>query len=223
MIKASELRKIILLTYRDDFWEKEPTKNAYINTQSMWNYICHKYKQVKENVTPDFYAKVLNGLCEEGLMEYAGTPDPTSRITEKGLTYLKELEREDRTSQIAILGPVTMGDEYNISGQVGAVGSNAQAHDMNFTQIGNQIEKSMDLSLLANELSKLHQAMKAEGNEVEHDIAISEVAKAEQAAKAKNSSKIAEHLKSAGKWSLEIASKIGVPLAIDALKKAAGI
>lgn len=120
-------------------------------------------------------------------------------------------------------GGLRMGDTYDISGQAGAVGPNAHAHDINFTQVGRQIEKSVDLSRLAEELSKLRQAMKAEAKEVEQDIAISDIAKAEQAAKAKDSSKVAEYLKSAGQWSLEIASKIGVPLAIEALKQATGI
>ena len=35
-------------------------------------------------------------------------------------------------------------DTYNISGQVGAVGPNAHAHDITFNQIGSRIEQSMD-------------------------------------------------------------------------------
>lgn len=135
---------------------------------------------------------------------------------------------EDRTSPdrarifINRGGIKKVGDTYNV-GQAGAVGPNAHAHDMTFTQIGSQIEKSIDLSQLADELSKLRQAMKAEATDAEHDIAVSDIAKAEQAAKTKDSSKLAEYLQSAGKWTLEIASKIGVPLAIEALKKATGM
>jgi uncharacterized protein YjbI with pentapeptide repeats len=116
-------------------------------------------------------------------------------------------------------GEVVMGDKYKVE-QAGAVGPHAHAHDMTFTQIVNQLEKSVDLSQLAEELSKVRQAMKAEAQEAEHDMAVSDVAKAEQAAKAKDASKVVEYLQSAGKWALEIASKIGVPLAIEALKQA---
>jgi uncharacterized membrane protein len=134
---------------------------------------------------------------------------------------------EDRTSpdRAGIFinrGGIKMGDTYKV-GQAGAVGSHAHAHDMTFTQIGSQIEKSVDLSQLADELSKLRQAMKAEATDAQHDIAVSDIAKAEQAAQTKDSSKVAEYLQSGGKWALEIASKIGVPLAIEALKQATGV
>jgi hypothetical protein len=114
---------------------------------------------------------------------------------------------------------IIMGDQY-IVGQAGAVGPGAHAQNMTFTQIGSQIERSIDLSQLADELSKLHQAMKEEATEADHDIAVGDVAKAEQAAKAKEAPKVAEYLKSAGKWALDVATKIGTPLAIEALKQA---
>ena len=61
-------------------------------------------------------------------------------------------------------------ETYNISGQAGAVGLNAHAHDMTFNQIGSQIEKSMGLAALANELEVLRQALKKEATTEEHDI-----------------------------------------------------
>lgn len=118
-------------------------------------------------------------------------------------------------------GNAKMGDEYNI-GQAGAAGPNAHAHDMTFNQIGGNIEKSMDLSELAAELSTLRKAMRGEATEPEHDIAISEVAKAEQAAKAKDSSKVAQSLRGAGKWALDVATKIGTSLATEAIKESIG-
>ncbi len=140
-----------------------------------------------------------------------------------GLLELTEDQSSPNRSKILInRGGIKMGDTYKV-GQAGAVGPNAHAHDMTFTQIGNQLEETVDLSQLANELSKLRQAMKAEATEAEQDIAVSDIAKAEQAAKVKDSSKVVEYLQSAGKWALEIASKIGVPIAIEALKQATGI
>lgn len=110
-----------------------------------------------------------------------------------------------------------------MSPQARAVGSNAHAHDMTFQQIGGNIERSMDLSALAGELETLRLAMKSEATEPEHDAAVGEVAKAGQAAKAKDSSKIAESLKAAGKWALDIATKIGTSLASEAPKESLGI
>jgi hypothetical protein len=130
---------------------------------------------------------------------------------------------EDFVRQSIIVKEQIMGDKFNVSGQAGAVGPNAHAHDMTFNQIGNQLEESIDLMALANELSTLRQAMMKESTEVEHSIAVGDVAKAEQAAKSKNATKVVEYLKSAGKWTLDIASKIGVPIAIEALKRAMGI
>jgi len=82
---------------------------------------------------------------------------------------------------------------------------------------------SRDLSELAGELATLRRAMKGEGTEPEHDAAVGEVAKAEQAAKAKDSSKVAESLKGAGKWALDVATKIGTTLASEALKESMGM
>lgn len=111
-------------------------------------------------------------------------------------------------------------DIYNISGQAGAVGPNSSVSNVTFNQVVNHIEKTMKISQLGDELNQLRNAMKKEAIETEHDIAISDIAKAEQAAKNKDIYKITEHLKSAGKWALEIATKIGVPVATEALKKA---
>jgi len=119
-------------------------------------------------------------------------------------------------------GDARMGDEYNV-GQAGAVGPHAHAHDMTFQQIGGNIERAMDLSALASELTTLREAMSREATEVGHYIALGEVAKAEEAAKAKESSKVAQSLKAAGKWTLDVATKIGTSLATEALKESMGM
>jgi len=94
---------------------------------------------------------------------------------------------------------------------------------MTFNQIWNQAGKSINLEQLATELVQLRQAMKKEALEPEQDIAVSDVVKAEQAAKAGNGAKVMEHLKSAGKWALDVATKIGIPVAIEAIKNATGM
>jgi hypothetical protein len=115
-----------------------------------------------------------------------------------------------------------VGDTYNTN-QAGAVGPYAHAHDMTFHQIGSRIEQSMDLSELAGELSQLRQAMSQEAKETSHHIAIGEVAKAEEAANARDSSKMAKSLKAAGKWTLDVATKIGTSLATEAIKESMGL
>ena len=80
-----------------------------------------------------------------------------------------------------------------------------------------------DLSEVAGELARLRQAMRSEATEPEHAIAVSEVARAEQAAKAKDSAKVAQSLKRAGKSALDVATKIGTTLASEALKESLGL
>lgn len=119
-------------------------------------------------------------------------------------------------------GDARVGDEYN-TGQAGAVGPQAHAHDMTFNQIGGNIERAMDLSALAGELATLRKAMGREATDTGHYIALGEVAKAEEAARANDSSKVAQSLKAAGKWTLDVATKIGTSLATEALKESMGM
>jgi hypothetical protein len=134
--------------------------------------------------------------------------------------YEESLKREGSLNpSLIVIGEVAMSQNtYNV-GQAGAVGPNAHAHDMTFNQIWNQLQGVIDLSRLAIELSNLRQEMKKEAVEPEQDIAVSEIAKAEQLAKIADGPKTLEHLKSAGKWALDIATKIGTSLAVEAIKR----
>jgi len=118
---------------------------------------------------------------------------------------------------------VVMGDKYSVSGQAGAVGPQAHAHDMTFTQTWNQLESKVDLARLADELQRLRQAMEREASEPGHKLAAGAVAAAEQSARQKDGPKVIEYLKSAGQWSFKIAEQIGVEVAKSALKGALGL
>ena len=116
-----------------------------------------------------------------------------------------------------IEGPTMSRDTYNISGQAGAVGPGAHAHDMTFQQ--NQAG-GLDLPKLAEELGRLRAAMKGETTGTrEQDKAIGAVADAEEAAAKGDGSAALQYLKSAGEWTLGVAEKIGVALAVEALKR----
>jgi hypothetical protein len=134
---------------------------------------------------------------------------------------LELTEEKDGSKKTSI--DVKIGDVYNVNGQVGAAGPNAEAHDMTFKQISGQITNTINLEELSKELTLLRQAMKKESVTVEHDIAVGEMAKAEQAAKSKDLNKVAKYLKAAGKWALDIAAQIGVTVAIEALKQAVNV
>ena len=118
-------------------------------------------------------------------------------------------------------GKTIMGDAYKISGQAGAVGPNAHAHDNTFNQLVNQINQSIDLSALAKELSELHQAIKdKQDSSPQADIALVKVAEAEIAACEKDTAKVVEHLKAAGKWTMDFAKEIGKDVVAEAIKQA---
>ncbi len=117
---------------------------------------------------------------------------------------------------------VVMGDKYS-AGQVGAQGPNSHAHDMTFNQIWNQAQGKIDLMELAQQLSTLRAKMKEEAaGSDSHDIEIGAIAAAEQSAQGDDGPKALEHLKQGGKWALGIATSIGVPVAVEAIKRAMG-
>lgn len=117
---------------------------------------------------------------------------------------------------------VVMGDQYNISGQAGAIGPDAHAHDMTFGQTWQQLQNSVDLTRLATELRQLHEAMQRDAVEPSHQLAAGAVAAAEQSALQGDGPKVVEYLKSGGKWALSVAEKIGVGVATAAIKGALG-
>ena len=116
---------------------------------------------------------------------------------------------------------LNMESKYKITGgNQGAVGDQAVAHD--FTQVSNQTLGSIDMGALATELARLRTEARKEAVDPAHDIAVSDIAKAEQAAKEGQPSAVMQHLKSAGSWALDVATKIGTSVAVEALKRSIG-
>ncbi len=97
-----------------------------------------------------------------------------------------------------------------------AVGRGASIHD-------DKPAGDIDLRRLATELAVLRGQLKAQATEPEHDVAVGAVAAAERAAKQGNASSALGHLKEAGSWALGVATKVGVPVAVAALKQALGV
>lgn len=124
--------------------------------------------------------------------------------------------------QYVTIEEVIMGDKYE-AGQVGAQGPGAQAHNMTFQQVWLQCKGDIDLPQLAADLAKLRSAMKTEATSPEHDAAVGAVAAAETAAKKGDGATAMQHLKSAGKWALDTATKIGTAVASAAIKASLGL
>jgi len=114
-----------------------------------------------------------------------------------------------------------MGDVYNPT-QAAAVGRNAVAKD-NILNQANAFPDQEYLKMLSSDLRQLRNAMKLEATTVDHDAAVGQIANAESAIKKGDLGTLSQHLKSAGTWALDVATKIGVDVACDALKRAVGI
>jgi hypothetical protein len=121
-----------------------------------------------------------------------------------------------------IVQELVMGDKYTAS-QAGAMGPQAHAHHMTFNQVWNQASGSIDLDRLASELGALRAELKRLAAQPEQDMAVGAIAAAEQAASQKDGPRALEYLARAGQWALDIAGKIGVTVASEALKKALGL
>jgi hypothetical protein len=117
---------------------------------------------------------------------------------------------------------IHVGDNYS-AGQVGAMGPQAHAQEMSFHQISAQQLGQVDMRTLAVELAALRREMRKSSSEPEQDIAIGQIAAAETAAQKGDATSVLHHLKSAGKWAFDFATKIGVNVASEAIKKASGL
>lgn len=80
--------------------------------------------------------------------------------------------------------------------------------------------EKIDFEQIALELNQLRKAMREFDTEAEHVIPTAEIQKAEQAAQKKDGEALKAHLKEAGKWALDIATKIGISLVSEMLKSA---
>ncbi len=136
------------------------------------------------------------------------------KIFAKNLRFMKE----KRSSDINVEGDLHVGDRYTAD-QAGAMGPQAHAHQVSLTQVKeNQIE-NMELKVLATELGLLRREMRHMAESPEHDVATGAIAAAEQAANAGDKKGVMRHLKNAGTWALDVATKIGVNVASEVIKK----
>ena len=112
------------------------------------------------------------------------------------------------------------GDTYNVGQGVG-VGRNVKMTNTTVNQVQSQ-GAGIDLPTLVTQLEQLRAEMKKQASEPEHDVAVGAIAAAESEAKKGDEASAMQKLSAAGKWALDLAVKIGVPVAIDAIKKSSG-
>jgi hypothetical protein len=125
-------------------------------------------------------------------------------------------------------GDTVMGDKYEGGkyevGQAVVVGEHAHVHDATFNLT--QLASNIDAKKLAEELNQLRTTMQkdaASGATAEQQAEIGNVASAEIEAKKGNTRGAIECLKKAGKWTFETATKIGISVVADLIKKQTGL
>jgi hypothetical protein len=113
--------------------------------------------------------------------------------------------------------------EYNITGsQVGAVGPGARAHDMTFQQT-NIDDSDIDAATLAAELDQLREELARTASERDQYADLVAVSDAAAEAREGRTAEALKKLTAVGKWALDVATKIGVTVATEALKRATGL
>jgi hypothetical protein len=113
-------------------------------------------------------------------------------------------------------------DHYQV-GLGGVVVAAQHVENITFNQIWNKSGNKIALPQLTNELTLLRSALVEQASEPDHFIALGEVAAAEKAAGSGDGPNALQHLKNAGAWVWDVATKIGVGVATAAAKNALGI
>lgn len=112
------------------------------------------------------------------------------------------------------------GDTF-ISNKAGAVGPHATANNTTFFEAA--ASHDIDLATLADQLAKLKVAMKATAENTGQLESLVAVSSAEDAARKGDAAYVFAKLKTAGNWAWDTATKIGVSVAAEAIKKAIGL
>ncbi len=122
---------------------------------------------------------------------------------------------------------VYMESKYKITGgQQGSVGDQSSAND--FNQIVNQRSQDTNLTLLTEQLSLLIIKLESEiqdqkGDEAKkYNTAIKSLSSAKAAAEEGDENKAHKYISIAGAWLVDFASKVGVSLIVEILKKNIG-
>ena len=209
---------------RDQYWSfctfrPDPLDQGLHSAVSWLKDYVERYSVMKNPpILADFdehYPEHFDNPVEFSLVDIANSRFNTSR--------LQNYARQMGGFTVLNIREVHHMDTYNVSGQAGAVGPNAYAHDMTFTQIKTQAGETIDLPSLAKELSVLRSEMKKKAVEPEEDAAVGAIAEAETEAKNGHAPKVLEYLAKAGNWALEIATQIGIPVAVAAIKASLNI
>lgn len=184
----------------------------------------NEYLQHVENVTEEWWDKIL---YHDIFVNAKSSSNYLTPIDDESVVNENDNERPlsiitGPESKVFINKGEHMRDKY-VAGQAGAQGPNSNASDMNFIQVWNKSNASINLENLAEEIGKLRRYLKEKAKTTDHDIIIGNLAIAENFAKEDNGPKVLEWLSKTGKWVFDAATQIGVRVAATALKVALGL
>ncbi|MER9291294.1 hypothetical protein NKI71_13695 [Mesorhizobium sp. M0510] len=163
------------------------------------------------------YRDKTDGVWEE----ISETSRLVSMWCDSAILQVLGLEEGRANSIINNYGEITLRDKF-VTGAAVAVGPHSNVSADVIQQNLSNGPKAFDIDALAEELGRLRTAMREIATEPEQDIAIAEVAQAQTAATNGDEQKALQHLKAAGTWAFDVATKIGVGVATAAIKFAAG-
>lgn len=121
-----------------------------------------------------------------------------------------------------ITGDKILGDKY-VAEQVGAQGADAQSIAPKFVLAWNQIREEVDLNQLAEELTKVGEAIAAQSKSEQSSLALTQLTEAAAGAREGNGPRVLHALSRVGEWVVDAATKIGSELTVAAVKAALGL
>lgn len=170
-------------------------------------------------IGPEF-TKVLQERCahliSSGLAKRTSSASQLnegSKITNNYFGETQVNQGVNDVSKYKFEGPVTSSGNIGDKGEVKNFGNNLA--------VGSASKAELDE--LSSQLATLISHIEATNSEEpEAAVALANLANAQKAAEEGEQSKVVAFLKATGKWTLEKASAIGVPVAIEALKRSIG-
>lgn len=115
---------------------------------------------------------------------------------------------------------MTGSGNYVNQGTAGAMGDNATNYGTSQQFIQAVPSSDIDMQALVAELVRLKSQLLSDATNSEHYHAVAEIESAKTAAEESDQVAVMRHLKAAGQWTLEVATKIGTSVAVAALKAA---
>lgn len=157
--------------------------------------------------------------------EGTGVPRLAFYFTARSVANSRTPQTAHPITHVYLAGAIVNTSHYQNYGNSVVVGSNSSVSHTNISQAqeGQAHQPAIDLEQLANELATLRREMRTlagSTNDLEHDRTIAKVAEAEASSRLGNFETTKSHLKAAGNWALEIASKIGTSVAEKAIAAA---